>query len=63
MKKKFKKLTNSKTVAIIAAIGFVTCFVSFVLAIMKQKYITAILFLLSSLYCLKYAIIYIKHKL
>ncbi len=62
MKKDFKEFTNSITVAIIATIGFIACLISFILAIMNQKYIIAVLFLLSSLYCLKHAIIYIKHK-
>lgn len=58
MEKGFNEFTNSIIVAIIAAIGFMACLISFVLAIMDQKYIIAVLFFLSSLYCLKYLLIY-----
>ena len=60
--KNINKIINSTAVAIIAAIGFVACFISFIIGIMNQKYIVAVLFLFASLYCLNHTLLYIKYN-
>ena len=57
-----KKALVIKISTIVAVIGFLACFASFIIALFNSKYIIAIMFLLSAIYCISHFVSCVKNK-
>lgn len=57
-----KKALVIKISTIVAVIGFVACFASFIIALFNSKYIISIIFLLSAIYCISHFVSRVKNK-
>lgn len=62
MTEKYNKFMNSTVMTVIAFVGYVASLISFVLAIVNENYVVAVLFFIASLYCFNHFATYIRNK-